>query len=132
MKGYLGPYKGDDVRYHLPEFRHNPPVGYQETFNFSHASLRNHVERSIGVWKNRFEILSKMRNWSLLRQKKIVVATMVLHNYIRKNAIRDKEFDRCDNDPDYMPEVEGEGNTNNGCRRRKTAGVIISNYTGGK
>lgn len=39
---------------------------------------------------------------------------MALHNYIRKTAINDALFDRCDNDPDYMPEAEGEETTNAG------------------
>lgn len=58
MKRYLAPYKGDDVRYHLADYRRgNPPKGYKEVFNYDHACLRNAVEQTIEVWKNRFEIL---------------------------------------------------------------------------
>ena len=40
---------------------------------------------------------------------------MALHNYIRKYAIEDEEFSRCDQDPNYMTLVEddeGEQHTN--------------------
>jgi len=33
---------------------------------------------------------------------------MALHNYIRKYAIKDEEFNRCGQDPNYMPLVEDE------------------------
>ena len=32
--------------------------------------------------------------------------TMALHNFIRKSAIEDVEFYKCDQDPNYMPLVE--------------------------
>jgi hypothetical protein len=28
---------------------------------------------------------------------------MALHNFIRDSSLADKEFDRCDEDEDYMP-----------------------------
>ena len=31
---------------------------------------------------------------------------MAMRNYIRKDALKDLEFDRCDADPFYMLEVE--------------------------
>ena len=52
---FLAPYRG--VRYHLSEFRRrrSSNTGYadhRELFNHTHAILRNHIERSIGVLKN--------------------------------------------------------------------------------
>ncbi|XP_044357224.1 putative nuclease HARBI1 [Triticum aestivum] len=57
---FLAPYRG--VRYHLSEFRRrrSSNTGYadhRELFNHTHAILRNHIERSIGVLKKRFPIL---------------------------------------------------------------------------
>jgi hypothetical protein len=31
---------------------------------------------------------------------------MVLHNFIRDSALRDEEFDKCDEDEEYMPDNE--------------------------
>ena len=30
----------------------------------------------------------------------------MLHNFIRDSNLRDKQFDRCDADEDYMPKVQ--------------------------
>ena len=56
-----------------------------------------------------------MPSYEFSTQCKLVVATMTLHNYIRKYAIKDEKFNRCDQDPNYMPLVEdneGEQHTN--------------------
>jgi hypothetical protein len=37
--------------------------------------------------------------------KMIVATTMCLHNFIRENHAQDKEFCKCDWDPDYMPTI---------------------------
>ncbi|XP_035831677.1 putative nuclease HARBI1 isoform X2 [Helianthus annuus] len=58
-RGYLAPYNGNDVRYHIPDFRRGQtaaqraPKGLKETFNYYHSSLRNVIERTFGVWKAR-------------------------------------------------------------------------------
>jgi hypothetical protein len=50
MKGYMGPYKGE--QYHLPDFRcGSQPRGMHEIFNHAHSSLRCTIERTFGVWK---------------------------------------------------------------------------------
>jgi hypothetical protein len=35
----------------------------------------------------------------------IVAVTMCLHNFIRENHAQDKEFRKCDRNPDYMPTI---------------------------
>ena len=58
------------------------------------------------TWYAKLRILYTMQNCG---------ATTTLHNYIRKYAIKDEEFNRCDQDPNYMPLVEddeGEQHTN--------------------
>ncbi|KAI9126084.1 hypothetical protein K1719_003502 [Acacia pycnantha] len=53
MKGYLAPFKGE--MYHIPDLRVcSQPHGLQEVFNYAHSSLRNVIERTIGVWKNKW------------------------------------------------------------------------------
>ena len=109
MKGYLSPYKGE--RYHIPDFRDGSQVqGIHEVFNHAHSSLRNVIERTIGIWKKRWHILCDMRPFSLIKQEKIIVATTALHNFIRICGVQDEEFNKWDQIPGYMPEREEERN----------------------
>ena len=85
-KGFLAPYKGE--RYHIPEFQpyeelHRP----EERLNYLHSSLRSVIERTFGVWKNKWKILRNMPGKSIHTQSKIIVATMVLHNFVRAHEI---------------------------------------------
>ncbi|XP_048447883.1 L10-interacting MYB domain-containing protein-like [Pyrus x bretschneideri] len=74
MRGHLRPYKGE--RYHLPDFRRG-------------------AEQRV--------IKRDMPNYPFNKQVKIVIATMALHNYIRKYSERDRHFD----DPrDYCEESD--------------------------
>ncbi|KAK3198504.1 hypothetical protein Dsin_021919 [Dipteronia sinensis] len=107
MKGYLAPYKGE--RYHLQEFRSSgQPKSSRETFNYVHSSLRSVIERCFGVWKARWRILQHMSNYKFDKQVVIVTASLALHNFIRREAIADVEFESCDENQDYVPEPEDE------------------------
>jgi hypothetical protein len=44
-----------------------------------------------------------MSNFPYDKQVKIVVASMPLHNFIKKHAIKDVEFQPCDDDEDLLP-----------------------------
>jgi hypothetical protein len=77
----------------------------KERFNCIHASIRNVVEKSFAVWKNKWQILYKMPNYPMWNSKMIVVATMVLHNYIREHGSSDIDFDHVDRDKDYEPTI---------------------------
>ena len=102
--GYLAPYKGE--RYHVPDWRRGPaPSSEQEWFNHLHSSIRNVVERSFGVWKMKWRVLLKMPSYPMEKQKMIVAATMCLHNFIRENQFDDKDFSKCDRNPDYVPTI---------------------------
>jgi hypothetical protein len=105
--GYLAPYKGS--MYHLPEFRHRrerAPQGKYEMVNYLHSSLRNVIERAFGVLKQKWRILKAMPSFSPRTQKHIIIACMALHNFIRDSALHDDEFEKCDEDEDYIPEGE--------------------------
>ncbi|GFS31990.1 hypothetical protein Acr_00g0020260 [Actinidia rufa] len=66
-KEFLAPYKGE--RYHQAEFqRGEPPSNANEQFNKGHSSLRSVIERSFGVWKNRWAILRSMPQFSMSTQ----------------------------------------------------------------
>ncbi|KAK8918549.1 hypothetical protein KSP39_PZI005122 [Platanthera zijinensis] len=95
-----------------PQFRHTPAhienddrymPYFKEIFNQAHSSLRSVIERSFGVWKNKWRILRKMPQYSFSKQCVIVVATMALHNYIRRHPSKvDPEFRACDLDETFV------------------------------
>ncbi|OIT19917.1 hypothetical protein A4A49_63350, partial [Nicotiana attenuata] len=127
MKGYMAPYKGDNVRYHLAQFRRGAtrqlrePRGRIEKFNYLHSSCRNIVERTFGVWKARWSIINEETgddpfgsSQSILRdmpfyhidtQRDIVLATMVIYNYIRMKCNMDDAFRAAENER-YVPSVD--------------------------
>ena len=91
--GYLGPYICE--RYHLPDFRRKSRFANDnEVFNFYHSSLRCTIERTLGVWKNRFAILRHMPKYKFETQVQIVCATMTIHSFIKRNATMDFDFIR--------------------------------------
>ncbi|XP_016196069.1 uncharacterized protein LOC107637139 [Arachis ipaensis] len=118
-KGYLGPYKG--ATYHLPEFRRvNGPSGYYEIYNYAHSSLRSVIERTFGVWKKRWKILRDMPSFSYKKQIQIVIATMALHNYIRRYSTSDRKFKKYDQMDVELEEEDGysyEGEAENGVEK---------------
>ncbi|KAB2631374.1 hypothetical protein D8674_008893 [Pyrus ussuriensis x Pyrus communis] len=100
MSGFLAPYR--KVRYHLRDFRGRGkrPRGAMELFNFRHSSLRNVVERCIGVLKNHFPIL-----------KRIPIACCAMHNFIRMQSRNDTLFQQFeDNDVDVVDEESSRTN----------------------
>ena len=82
----LTPYRR--VRYHLKEWGqgNQRPRTPAELFNRRHSSARSIVERTFGVVKARFRILTTMRPYSFTKQCKMVQACFVLHNFIRRHA----------------------------------------------
>uniref|UniRef100_A0A6N2MWC7 Uncharacterized protein n=1 Tax=Salix viminalis TaxID=40686 RepID=A0A6N2MWC7_SALVM len=101
--GYLGPYRGE--RYHLEDFRRlGEPSGRREVFNRAHSSLRNVIEWTFGVWKQRWKILQCMPPYPYKTQVAIIVASMTLNNYIRRRSQHDDIFVEYDRNPDYIPD----------------------------
>ncbi|EEE65781.1 hypothetical protein OsJ_21474 [Oryza sativa Japonica Group] len=100
--GYLAPYKG--TKYHLQEFQNAvEPEGKEEVFNYAHSSLRNVMERSFGVLKQKWRILKYVPSYPPETQTHIIVACIALHNYIRLSGLTDRHFGRCDRDENYVP-----------------------------
>ena len=85
-KGFLAPYKGE--RYHIGEFRPSEVLHrLEERFNYLHSSLHSVIERTFEVWKNKWKILRHMPRFHIRTQSLIIVATMVLHNFVRAHEI---------------------------------------------
>ena len=107
----LTPYRG--VRYHLKEWSKSNlrPQNKEELFNLRHSSLRNVIERTYGVVKKRFSILTSMKSYPYEFQIQIVIAAFCLHNFIRKkniecDAVDDFEEDDEEDDSDDDDEVD--------------------------
>jgi hypothetical protein len=47
-----------------------------------------------------------MSSFSPKRQKQVIIAYMALHNFIHHSELGDGEFDKCDDNEDYMPDNE--------------------------
>jgi hypothetical protein len=63
---------------------------------------------SFGVLKHKWRILKSMPSFSPRTQKHIIIACFALHNFIRDCNLRDKEFERCDADNQYLvPSISG-------------------------
>lgn len=63
----------------------NPTTAAQKLYNESHIRTRNVIERTFGVWKRRFPILSVGIRTQLPLAQAIVVACAVLQNIAKKN-----------------------------------------------
>ena len=50
------------------------------------------IERTFGAWKARFAILTNMPMYTINTQTDIVLATMMVHNYIKKSNVADNAF----------------------------------------
>lgn len=57
-----------------------PRTAAEELYNRSHINTRTVVERTFGIWKRRFPILSTGIRCKITRAQQIIVATAVLHN----------------------------------------------------
>ena len=87
-KWFLSPFKGE--RYHFLDFQEGwVPQNLEEKFNYRHSSLYSVIEQTFGVWKNKWRILRDMPNYDIRIQERIIVATIVLHNFIRAHEDND-------------------------------------------
>ncbi|XP_020576742.1 uncharacterized protein LOC110022244 [Phalaenopsis equestris] len=87
-RGHLKSYP--DTRYHIPDFERasNVTRNKKEVFNKRHSSLRGVIERTFGVWKKKWVILRDMPPYPFSKHVQIVIATMTIHNYIRRHSSR--------------------------------------------
>ncbi|KAK2655124.1 hypothetical protein Ddye_008176 [Dipteronia dyeriana] len=87
---FLAPYQG--VCYHLQDFvgTGNDPENEKELLNLRHASLRNVIERIIGIFKSRFTIFKSAPSFPFKTQVEIVLACVALHNFLCKECQPDE------------------------------------------
>ncbi|XP_016182102.1 putative nuclease HARBI1 isoform X1 [Arachis ipaensis] len=101
--GLITPYRS--VRYHLKEYARRGPENEKELFNLRHASLRNVIERSFGVLKKRFAIITSGTepHYDFETMTEIVLACCILHNFLMG----------VDSDPHLIAQVDRELQENN-------------------
>ena len=100
------------VRYHLREQAgaSQRPQNPKELFNLRHASLRNVIERTFGVLKNRFVILQKPpRQYSIRTQIKLVYALTGIHNFMNMHGHDPEAESGRIGDPEGPEDEEPEG-----------------------
>ena len=78
---FLAPFRGQN--YHLHDRRHEDGDRRKEMFNYRQGSLRNVIKRTFGIWKNKFRILRRIPHYPLKKQRDIVIACAILHNFIK-------------------------------------------------
>jgi hypothetical protein len=54
--------------------------------------------------KQKWRILKSIPSFSPTSQKRIIMACLALHDFICESNLRDKEFERCDTNEDYLIE----------------------------
>jgi len=95
-QGFLALYRSSQnrvVRYHMSQFYFGPPPrNKHELFNQCHASLRSVIERTFGVWKKKWRILSDFPRYNVHVQKRVVMATVGLYNIIRISNFSNVDF----------------------------------------
>ncbi|KAL5568312.1 hypothetical protein UlMin_024887 [Ulmus minor] len=101
---FLSPYR--KTNYHLTDRRRQGGDKKKELFNYRHASLRNAIERTFGIWKNRFPILKMITNFPLEKQCMIPIACAVVHNFIKMHAEDDELFREAMNDDYDVPATD--------------------------
>ncbi|XP_062013425.1 uncharacterized protein LOC133729849 isoform X2 [Rosa rugosa] len=97
QSSFKGPLDTMDQLEEVLPVKGDEPTGHKEIFNHAHSSLRGVIERTFGVWKKKRSILRDMPFFPYEKQVKIVIATMALHNYIRRYAQQDIDFDESGN-----------------------------------
>lgn len=63
----------------------NPLKQGENIFNESQIRSRNVVERTFGIWKRRFPVLSIGRRCNITLVQQMIIATAILHNICRQN-----------------------------------------------
>lgn len=63
-----------------------------EYFNRWHSLLRSAIERTFGVWKNRWRMVKETSTYLVHIHKLFVIASMAIHNFIGRNSLHDQEF----------------------------------------
>ncbi|KAI0503795.1 hypothetical protein KFK09_014738 [Dendrobium nobile] len=102
----IAPFR--EYRYHLADYRGRTTRRYaaeQELFNHRHAQQRNVVEQTFGIWKERFQVLTHMRQFPINVQADIVIVCAILHNFIGRYHGHDLYFNMSQTEMQHVAET---------------------------
>ncbi|KZZ93606.1 Transposase, IS4-like protein [Ascosphaera apis ARSEF 7405] len=103
----LTPYQC--TRYHLKEFTNRGPETPRELFNKRHATKRNVIERTFGVFKNRFAIYRRLHvKLAISLQVKLAYALTCLHNMINAYGQAEHLLDEAQRAEVSVPEEDND------------------------
>lgn len=82
---FIVPYCG--AQYYLKESgpNHASLQNHKRLFNLCHASLRNVIQRTFGVWKERFCIFQSPLQYPKVIQSNIIIAACFYHKFITEH-----------------------------------------------
>ncbi|PKA54055.1 hypothetical protein AXF42_Ash016220 [Apostasia shenzhenica] len=103
MDKFLAPIRR--CRYHLSNYRSSMQRRYekpQELCNHRHAQLRNVIERTFGILKEWFKVLTDMKPFPFKVKADIVLICCILHNYIGRYYKQDTFFNMRESDMQYL------------------------------
>ncbi|XP_073059836.1 uncharacterized protein [Primulina eburnea] len=108
VEGFLTPYRR--VRYHRDAWgnRASAPQDHKELFNWRHSQARNIIERAFGLLKKRWAILQSPSFYPLHVQNQIILACILLHNFIRSQMPDDPLEELEDEVGSPMQETQNE------------------------
>ncbi|KAG9282036.1 putative nuclease HARBI1 [Astyanax mexicanus] len=75
----------------------HPTTAEQWRYNQAHMLTRALVERMFGIWKSRFQCLRKTLRFKPRRCCIVIIATAVLHNYLKQRGCPDPPVEEDDN-----------------------------------
>ncbi|XP_045494080.1 putative nuclease HARBI1 [Colias croceus] len=104
----------------------NPATAQEINYNEAQIKTRNTIERTFGVWKRRFPVISLTMRLSLYNIQTVIIATAVLHNICRNYNIEEvpPEVEMPD-DNETTVISENSDSIENDIRNRQG---LISNY----
>ncbi|XP_016660548.2 putative nuclease HARBI1 [Acyrthosiphon pisum] len=108
----------------------NPVGRIQMLYNESQIRTRNVVERSFGVWKRRFPVLSLGLRLQLKTVQAIIVATAVLHNICRemKEDLPNDNFELTEPHNETEDIIEVEYNDDGRDQDSTMRDMLLNNY----
>ncbi|XP_047937598.1 uncharacterized protein LOC125185151 [Salvia hispanica] len=108
-EGFLTPYK--NVRYHLKEWGdgNQRPQNARELFNLRHSKARNIIERAFAVLKMRWGILRSASFYPIKIQIRMIMASFLIHNFIRGEMLNDPIEQELDGAPHNLVNEEADG-----------------------
>ncbi|XP_039608641.1 putative nuclease HARBI1 [Polypterus senegalus] len=82
----------------------------QQRYNLAHILTRGLIERMFGVWKNRFQCLRNTLQFEPRRCCIVIIATAVLHNFLKRCGCPDPDIEDDDDQHVPIPELANDRN----------------------